>query len=273
MTIKAPINPGHMVPNSMEVYIAKKWSDPLLQLGLYKDQSLAAAGESVDDVYSNGTIKKTKDWDKVTVSITAHELTVEKLEILQYWLVSLNPGTVTGEVEEYLPGTWAFDKDIMLKYSNADNTAVTVSSVKALIDWVEETLVADTDYTVWVNMFGSTYIKLLEKDSTHATRKLDVAAPVEVKLTITYSATNAEWKVMEHKANAIAKPFVMVLVNEFEYDGEKKYIRTWLDNCQASKATLQQIADSDNTTVGFPVEITGNVLKQEWKGFNLPSAD
>lgn len=84
MSLKAPLNPGHMVPNSMEVYIAKKWSDPLLHLGFYKDQSLAAAGESVDDVYSNGTIKKTKDGDKITVNITAHELTVEKLEILQY---------------------------------------------------------------------------------------------------------------------------------------------------------------------------------------------
>lgn len=77
---------------------------------------------------------------------------------------------------------------------------------------------------------------------------------------------------MEHAANAIAKPFVMVLVNEFEFDGEKKYIRTYLDNCQASKATLQQIADSDDTTVGFPVEITGTVIKQERKGFNLSNS-
>ena len=84
MSLKAPLNPGHMVPNSMEVYIVKKWSEPLLHLGFHKVQSLASAGESVDDVYSNGTIKKTKDGDKITVNITAHELTVEKLEILQY---------------------------------------------------------------------------------------------------------------------------------------------------------------------------------------------
>lgn len=73
-----------MIPNSMEVYIAKKWSDNLLQLGFYKDQSLAAAGESVDDVYSNGIIKKIKNGNKMTVNITTHELTVDKLEILQY---------------------------------------------------------------------------------------------------------------------------------------------------------------------------------------------
>ena len=73
-----------MIPNSMEVYVAKKWSDTLLQIGFYKDQSLAAAGESVEDVYSNGTIKKTRDGDKVTVNFSVHELTVEKLEILQY---------------------------------------------------------------------------------------------------------------------------------------------------------------------------------------------
>ena len=101
---------------------------------------------------------------------------------------------------------------------------------------------------------------------------LDANAPTSVRITVTYSATNADDKVMEHSANAIAKPFVMVLVNEFEFDGEKKYIRTYLDNCQASKATLQQIADSDDTTVGFPVEITGTVIKQERKGFNLSAS-
>lgn len=263
MSLKAPLNPGHMVPNSMEVYIAKKWSDPLLQLGFYKDQGMAAAGESVDDVYSNGTLKKTRDGDKVTVNITPHELTVDKLEILQFWLVKLNPGTVTGEVEKFNPGDWSYDKDIMLKYSNADDSAIVPTSVTALIDGTEETLVKDTDYSVGVDLFGSTYIKLISGS------KLDANSPTWVRITVTYSATNADDKVMEHAANAIAKPFVMVLVNEFEFDGEKKYIRTYLDNCQASKATLQQIADSDDTTVGFPVEITGTVIKQERKGFNL----
>ena len=170
-----------------------------------------------------------------------------------------------------MPGDWSFDKDILLKYSNADDTAVTISSVKALIDGTEETLTASTDYTTGVDMFGSTYIKLLCADTEHSTRVLDANSPETVKITVTYSATNGDDKIMEHAENAIAKPFVMVLVNEFEYDGEKKYVRTYLDNCLASKATLQQIADNDDTTVGFPVEITGTVVKQEWKGFSLAS--
>ena len=157
----------------------------------------------------------------------------------------------------------------MLKYSNADDSAIEPTSVTALIDGVETALTADTDYTVGVDMFGSTYVKLKTGENGG---KLDANAPTNVRITVTYSATNADDKVMEHKANALAKPFVMVLVNEFEYDGEKKYIRTYLDNCQASKATLQQIADSDDTTVGFPVEITGQVIKQERKGFNLSSS-
>lgn len=157
----------------------------------------------------------------------------------------------------------------MLKYSNADDSAIEPTSVTALIDGVETALTADTDYTVGVDMFGSTYVKLKTGETGG---KLDANAPTNVRITVTYSATNADDKVMEHKANALAKPFVMVLVNEFEYDGEKKYIRTYLDNCQASKATLQQIADSDDTTVGFPVEITGQVIKQERKGFNLASS-
>ena len=269
MSLKAPLNPGHMIPNSMEVYIAKKWSDTLLQVGFYKDQTLAAAGESVEDVYSNGTIKKTRDGDKVTVNFSVHELTVEKLEILQFWLVELHAGTVSGEVETFMPGSWDYDKDIMLKYCNADSSAVTISSVSALIDGVPTTLTASTDYTTGVDLFGSTYITLLCADSEHTSRKLDADAPQSVKLTVTYSATNADGKIMEHKANTMAKPFVMVLVNEFEYDGEKKYVKTYLDNCQASKSTMQQIADNDDTTVGFPVEITGTVVKQEWKGFSL----
>jgi len=98
--------------------------------------------------------------------------------------------------------------------------------------------------------------------------KLDADSPASVKITVTYSSTNTTAKLMEHKANSLAAPFVMVIVNEFEYDGEKKYIKTFLENCQASKAMLQQISDSDNTTVGFPVEITGTIKKQDFIGFS-----
>ena len=92
-----------MIPNSMEVFIAKKWSDNFLQLGFYKDQTLANAGETSEDVYSNGTLKKTRDGDKITVNITPHELTVDKLAILQSGLVEVHAGTVSGEVEKWNP--------------------------------------------------------------------------------------------------------------------------------------------------------------------------
>lgn len=268
MTLKAPLNPWHMIPNSMEVFIAKKWSDNFLQLWFYKDQSIANAGETVDDVYSNGTLKKTKDWDKITVNITAHELTVEKLAILQSGLVEVHPWTVTAEVEKWNPWDWSFDKDIILQYSNADWTAIEPTSVTALINWTETTLTANTDYSVWATMFGATYIKLLTGETGG---KLDADAPTSVRITVTYSSVNANAKVMDHKANALAVPFVMVLKNEYNYNGETKRITTYLDNCQASKATLQQIADSDDTTVWFPVEITGTVIKQDFEWFSLAS--
>ena len=272
MTLKAPLNPWHMIPNSMEVFIAKKWSDSFLQLGFYKDQALANAGETVEDVYSNGKIKKMRDWDKITVNITAHELTVDKLAILQSWLVEVHAGTVTGEVEKWNPWDWSYDKDIILQYSNADGTAITPTSITALIDWTETSLTAETDFEVWATMFWATYIKLLCKDTDHTTRKLDVNSPSSVRLTITYSSVNANAKVMDHKSNALAAPFVMVLKNEYEYNWETKRITTYLDNCLASKATLQQIADDDDTTVGFPVEITGTVIKQDFEWFSLPSS-
>jgi len=265
MTLRAPLNPGHMVPNSMEVYIGKRRGGNLMQLGFYKDQDMQGAGESVEDVYSNGTLKKTKDGNKITLNLSVHELTTEKIEILQSGLVEVMPGTVAGEVERIAPWDWSYDRDILLKFSNGDDSAVTPTSVSALIDGVETALVEDTDYTVQVNMFGATSITMLHGETGG---KLDENSPYNSRITVTYSTTSDSVQVMDHKANAIATPFVMVLVNEFEYNGEKKYIRTFLDNCQASKATIQQIADSDNTTAGMPVEITGFVIKQDFKGFS-----
>ena len=272
MTLKAPLNPWHMIPNSMEVFIANKWSDNFLQLWFYKDQSLANAWETVEDVYSNGTIKKMRDWDKITVNITAHELTVEKLAILQSGLVEVHAWSVTAEAEVVNPWDWNYDKDVILKYSNADWTAISPTSITALINGTETSLTAETDYEVWATMFGATYIKLLCKDSEHTSRKLDVDSPNSVRLTVTYSSTNTTAKLMDHKSNALAAPFVMVLKNEYVYNGETKKITTYLDNCLASKATLQQIADNDDTTVWFPVEITGTVIKQDFEWFSLPSA-
>lgn len=266
MTIQAPLNPGHMIPNSMEVYIAKKPSDGWLQLGLYKDQSTAAAGESVDDVYSNGTIKKVKNGDKMTVGFSAHELTAEKLEILQLGLVELKAGTVVDEVETFKAGEWSFDSDVFLKYSNADKTPVTVSAVSILVGGTSTTLTVTTDYVVGADQFGTSFITF--KSGGAITDEMLLTGVISV----TYSATNANAQIMEHKANALAKPFVMCLVNEFEYNGVKKSIKTYLDNCQASKAVLQQIADNDDTTVGFPVEITGRVVKQEFIGFSNAAA-
>ena len=263
MTLTAPLNPWHMIPNSMEVFIAKKWSDSFLQLGFYKDQSLANAGETVEDVYSNGTLKKMRDGNKITVNITAHELTVEKLAILQSGLVELHAWTVSAEVEKWNPWDWSYEKDIILQYSNWDGTVITPTSVTALLSGIETALVKDTDYEVWVTMFGATYIKLISGS------KLDSNSPNSVRITVTYSATNANAKVMEHVWNALAAPFVMVLKNEYQYNGETKRITTYLDNCQASKATLQQIADNDDTTVWFPVEITGVVIKQDFEWFSL----
>lgn len=103
MTLQAPINPGHMIPNSMEISVAKRWKDALVPIGFYKDQEISPAGESSEDVYSNGTLKKIKDGNKVTVNFSLHELTNEKVEILQLGLVEFKSGTVANEVETFMP--------------------------------------------------------------------------------------------------------------------------------------------------------------------------
>lgn len=263
MSLNVPLNPGHMVPNAMELFIAKRWSDPLMQVGFYKDQDIAAAGETSEDVYSNGSLKKIKDGNKVKVNFSLHELTNEKLEILQLGLISMKAGTVVGEVETFLPGTWSFEKDVLLKYANQDGTAVEPTKVEALINGEAQQLVKGTDYEVVLTTLGSTAIKFKTGE------KLQATAPVNVKITITYSATANDVKVIEHKDNGVAKGFVMVLVNEFEYEGKKKTIKLYVEDCQASKAMMKQVANADGTTAGFPVEITGTIVKQENLGFSL----
>jgi hypothetical protein len=42
-----------------------------------------------------------------------------------------------------------------------------------------------------------------------------------------------------------------------------------LENCYANKAVEAPIADSDNTTMWFPVEITWSIVKQEKIGFKM----
>lgn len=235
-----------------------------MQVGFYKDQSLAFGGENSDDVYSNWTLKKIRDWNKMTVSFSAHELTNEKLEVLQLWLTEYTAWTVASEVQVANPGEWSFTKDILLKYSNQDWTPCTIASVKALIDWTETTLVADTDYTVSATSTGSTAIKLLQTNAT-----LTETAPASVKITITYSSTAADIVNVSHGENVVAEPFVMVLVNTFKYWNSTKSIKTYLENCYANKAVEAPIADSDNTTMWFPVEITGSIAKQEKIGFKM----
>ena len=61
----------------------------------------------------------------------------------------------------------------------------------------------------------------------------------------------------------------MVLVNEFEFEGKKKSIKLYIEDCQASKSMMKQVANSDGTTAGFPVEITGTIVRQENLGFSI----
>ncbi len=262
MSLEAPINAGHMVPNSMEIFIAKRRKDALLQAGYYKNPNMEPAGESSEDVYANWTLKKIKDWNKFKITFDLHELTNEKVEILQLWLQEKKPWTVTNEVETFMPWTRSFEDDILLKYSNQDGSAVNVSKIEALIDGTLEELVANTDYVVVATTLWATAIELKTGS------KLTENAYKTVKLVVTYSSTADDVTIIEHKANGLAKGFVMVLVNEFEYDGKKKSIKTYLDNCQANKSALKQINDNDGTTAGMPIEVTWWVVKQETIWFN-----
>jgi hypothetical protein len=75
----------------------------MIQVGFYKDQDISAGGESVDDVYSNGTLKKMTNGNKLNINFTMHELTPEKRAIVQNGLIELVGGDVTGDIVELLP--------------------------------------------------------------------------------------------------------------------------------------------------------------------------
>jgi hypothetical protein len=97
---------------------------------------------------------------------------------------------------------------------------------------------------------------------------LDESNMQTTKITITYTITpDTTAKYFTHYTNALAKPFKMLLINEYEWNGAKRYIRQYVDNCQANKAVIAQIADSDNTTAGMPLEITGEIINEKYIGF------
>lgn len=262
MTLKAPLNPESMIPNSAEIYAGKTW-DQMVQIGLYKDPSFSAGGETVEDVYANATLTKVTGGNKLNVSFNLHEITPEKLEILQYGLIQLeNPATITGEVDTYRPGSREIWNGILLRYKNSDGDPI-APTVKAIIGGVEETLVKDTDYVIKQTFLGDTIVELKTGG------ELDADSPATGTITITYDATpSLDTKYVKHSESAIAKGFKVAIVNEYEYEGNIKKIVQYLDNCRAEKAVLSQISDSDNTTAAYPITIEGEILKQEFVGFS-----
>ncbi|MDR3169785.1 MAG: hypothetical protein LBU27_08885 [Candidatus Peribacteria bacterium] len=86
----------------MEIFIGYDWNK-MLQVGFYKDQDISAGGETVDDVYSNGQLKKMTNGNKLNINFTMHELTPEKRAIVQNGLIELQGGSIAGDVVELLP--------------------------------------------------------------------------------------------------------------------------------------------------------------------------
>ncbi|MDR3169784.1 MAG: hypothetical protein LBU27_08880 [Candidatus Peribacteria bacterium] len=150
-----------------------------------------------------------------------------------------------------------------MKYANANGALATISSAKAIVNGVEETLVKDTDYELGKENIGDcTLVTLL------AGGVLTEADMATTKIIITYTITpDTTAKYFTHYVNSLAKPFKMLLINEYEWNGNKRYILQYVDNCQANKAVIAQIADSDNTTAGMPLEITGEIINEKYKGF------
>ena len=124
-------------------------------------------------------------------------------------------------------------------------------------------MVKDTDYTVGKTFVGDTYI------SFKTGGKLTTDTPMEGVITIKYSCTpDASLQKMKHAASAIPTGFVMLLEEKWMHNGKEKGIRFKLEDCQNVKAFHKPISDADNTTAGYPCEITGRVIGHEFFGFD-----
>lgn len=266
MTLTTPSNPQYMVQTSAEFRVAKRWSDALKHVGLYKNPDRTPAGETSDDVYANYSTKKIKWGNKITQKFDLHEITPEILAIIDNGTIvkSNEIASVVDRTESFKPGYWSFDKDIILKSRNADGSEIT-AEVKGVIDGVSTLLVEGTDYAIWVTTFGDTYIKLLEKT---ATGLLEADAPSSVTINIKYSATpDATLQKIEHLASALPTGFVMVIEEKRNYNGQECGVRIFLEDCQNVKSITKPISDADNTTAGYPCEVTGTIKKHEYFGF------
>lgn len=260
-------NPAYMVQTSAEFRVAKRWSDALKHVWLYKNPDRTPAGETTDDVYANYSTKKIKWWNKITQKFDLHEITPEILDIIDNGTIvkSQEIASVVDRTESFKPGYWSFDKDIILKSRNADGSQI-VAEVKAVIDGVSTLLVEDTDYAIWVTAFWDTFIKLIEKTTTGL---LEANAPSSVTINIKYSATpDATLKKIEHLASALPSWFVMVIEEKRSYNGNECGVRIFMEDCQNIKSITKPISDADNTTAWYPCEVTGTIKKHEYFGFD-----
>lgn len=264
MTLKNPIQEQYMVPVSMSVFVAKKWSDPLRNIGVYKDPDRASAGETSDDVYSNWQTKKIKNWDMMKVSVSLHEINPDTLAIIDGGAITVNKeiSSVTDRIETFMPGQWGFNKDVLLESRNADGSIIEPTEVKALIAGQDQALVKNTDYVVGKTAIGDTYL------SFKTWGKLTATAPAEVSVRVKYSCTpDATLKKIKHHSSGIPAGFVMVIEEKWQHQWVEKGIRFKLEDCQNVKGFHKAISDSDGTTAGYPCEITGRVIGHEFFGF------
>lgn len=264
-TLNSPIAEQFMVPVSMDVLVAKKWSDPLKNIGVYKDPDRSSAGETSEDVYSNYMTKKIKNGDMMKVNVALHEINPDILAIIDGGAISVSKevASVQDRIETFMPGKWGFNKDILLESRNADGSVIKPSDVTALINGQDQKLTENTDYTVGKTSIGDTYL------SFKTGGKLNANSPAEVVIKVKYSCTpDANLKKVKHHASGVPAGFVMVIEEKWQHEGKEKGIRFKLEDCQNVKGFHKAISDSDGTTAGYPCEITGKVVGHEFFGFD-----
>lgn len=265
MAIKNPMSEKHMVKVSQDVFVAKKWSDPLKNVGVYNNPDRTSAGETTEDKYANWETKLIKKGDTMNIKVDLHEINPAIIDIIEYGAIKVSKEieSIVDRVEEFAPGQWSFTKDILLKSRNADKSVITPTEVKALVNGTWTKLVKDTDYSIGVNIIGDTWVKFIE----WGVFTLD--SPSVSSISIKYSATpDQTLEKIEHFDSALPIGFVMILEEKWKVNGKECGIRFKLDNCKNVKAFHKPISDGDNTTAGYPCDITGNVIGHEFFWFN-----
>lgn len=264
MSINKPVKNKTRLAWSPEIYVAARWSDTLQRVGVYKDHEISFGGETVEDVYSNYTAKKSKNSDKLNISFALSEQRPEIMEIINKGTIQKTEQTntlIAWQVDQFFIGEWGFDFDILLSKYNADGSLVTINSISINKSWTITNLTAE-DFVLSTNAFGMSVIKFVTGNN------LNLWDEDEGVVTVNYDVTPANATLLDHTASGVEAPFVCLIQwKGVDANGDEMKMVVALDEVSNEKSFTNFAGDSDDSTAVLNCNFSGRVVKHEFYNF------